>query len=76
MVLGDMMSQPTRAVVWLLKLTNQEFQFKRVNLAKGEHRGGAFRETISKLPQIPAIIVHDGFTLVERFVNTMTAHHR
>jgi glutathione S-transferase len=36
-VYGDMMSQPSRAVLWFCLLNDLNHEFKLINVAKGEH---------------------------------------
>ncbi|CAM9136497.1 unnamed protein product, partial [Ectocarpus fasciculatus] len=62
-VYGHYVSQPSRNVLWLLKIHEQPFNFVKIDVLKGEARADAYK---SKFPTclIPAI-EDDGFCLAE-----------
>ncbi|XP_064889807.1 glutathione S-transferase theta-1 isoform X2 [Columba livia] len=59
----DLLSQPCRALYIFARSNNIPFEFKRVDLMKGQHRLEEFRK-VNLLMQVPAL--KDGsFTLAE-----------
>ncbi|EGC30870.1 hypothetical protein DICPUDRAFT_157335 [Dictyostelium purpureum] len=52
---GDPLSQPTRAVQWVLILNKIEYEFKLVSIIKGEQRGEEYAK-INPLQKLPAIV--------------------
>lgn len=67
-IYGDMLSQPTRAVLLLCKLTKIPYDFMPIHLSKGEHFKEEFKK-INPLSYVPAIKLVDSnkkeFTLSE-----------
>jgi glutathione S-transferase len=62
-VYGHYVSQPSRAVLWLLKIHNHPFEFKKVEPLAGDTRRDEFR---SKFPTgLAPAIDDDGFCLAE-----------
>ncbi|XP_076272573.1 glutathione S-transferase theta-1-like [Rhynchophorus ferrugineus] len=60
----DLMSQPSRALYVILKLTKIPFEPCPVALRKGEHRTDEFRDKFSRFQKVP--FIHDGdFKLAE-----------
>ncbi|NXR09956.1 GSTT1 transferase, partial [Semnornis frantzii] len=59
----DMLSQPCRAVYIFARANNIPFEFKRVDLLKGQHRTEEFQK-VNLLMTIPAL-KEDSFTLAE-----------
>eukprot|EP00761_Pharyngomonas_kirbyi_P014390 gb/GECH01014420.1/.p1 GENE.gb/GECH01014420.1/~~gb/GECH01014420.1/.p1 ORF type:complete len:238 (+),score=52.45 gb/GECH01014420.1/:1-714(+) len=53
-IYGDMMSQPTRAVVWLCNLAEIPYTFKTIRLAQQEHKTAEYRH-INPFSLVPAI---------------------
>eukprot|EP00897_Mesotaenium_endlicherianum_P001156 jgi/Mesen1/11040/ME000098S10426 len=62
-IYGDLMSQPTRAIVLFCKLINVEAEFRPVKLREGEHRTPEFK-ALSPLGKVP-VIDDSGFRLQE-----------
>jgi glutathione S-transferase len=55
-IYGDLLSQPVRAVVAFCKINKIPYEFKYVNISKGEHLTDEY-EKINKYKKIPAIIL-------------------
>ena len=55
-LLGNHISQPSRAIMWFLLLNNIPFDFKLIKLEKGEHRSETYK-TINPMQQIPALTI-------------------
>ncbi|PRP80155.1 hypothetical protein PROFUN_12238 [Planoprotostelium fungivorum] len=63
---GDMMSQPTRCIVWFCKLNKIPLKFENIQLSKGVQRTKEYK---AKMPlgKVP-LIEHNGFLLYERYL--------
>jgi len=63
-VKGHMISQPTRAVVWLLKLHGVTFKFDTIDIFAGEQKS---EKLLALNPNgvVPVIVESDGFALYE-----------
>jgi glutathione S-transferase len=62
-IYGDLMSQPTRAVIWFCKLNNLSHLFVPVSIAKLEHRAKEYL-AINPIGQVP-VIDDNGFVVRE-----------
>ncbi|XP_067640763.1 glutathione S-transferase theta-1 isoform X2 [Eurosta solidaginis] len=60
----DLMSQPSRALLIILKMSGVQFQDCPVALRKGEHLTEEFKQNINRFQRVPCII-DDGFKLAE-----------
>ncbi|XP_055379262.1 glutathione S-transferase theta-1 [Condylostylus longicornis] len=61
----DLMSQPSRALYILLKLSKTPYEDCKVALRKGEHLSDKYKNEVSRFPQVPCIVDKDGFKLSE-----------
>ncbi|XP_049310972.1 glutathione S-transferase theta-1 isoform X1 [Bactrocera dorsalis] len=60
----DLMSQPSRALYIIFKISNVQYQDCPVALRKGEHLTEEFKENINRFQRVPCII-DDGYKLAE-----------
>jgi len=63
-VQGHMISQPTRAVVWLLTIHKVKFNFEDINIFTGEHKSTKYVKT-NPNGLVPTLVESDGFVLHE-----------
>jgi glutathione S-transferase len=67
-VYGDMMSQPSRAVLWFCLLNDLNYEFKLINILKGEHLTDEYKR-INPHCKVPCIddngfIVYESHTIM------------
>ncbi|XP_004521710.1 glutathione S-transferase theta-1 isoform X2 [Ceratitis capitata] len=60
----DLMSQPSRALHIILKMSNVQFEDCPVALRKGEHMTEEFKQNVNRFQRVPCII-DDGLKLAE-----------
>jgi len=56
LIYGDYLSQPTRSVVAFCKINDISFEFKFINIAKGDHLTQEYSK-INELKKIPAVLI-------------------
>lgn len=62
----DLMSQPSRALFIILKLSKIPFEAREIALAKGEHLTKEYKETANRFGKVPCIVDgNDDFQLSE-----------
>lgn len=61
----DLLSQPSRAIYIILKLSKIPFEANEIALAKGEHLTEEYRKTANRFGKVPCIVDDDGFQLSE-----------
>lgn len=61
----DLLSQPSRALFIIFKLSKISFDAKEISLAKGDHLIEEYKRTANRFGKVPCIVDEDGFQLSE-----------
>jgi hypothetical protein len=66
-----MMSQPSRAVLWFCLLNDLNYEFKLINILKGEHLTDEYKR-INPHCKVPCID-DNGFIVYERYISVLSS---
>ena len=68
---GDYINADTRAILAVMKIAGQDFEFKQINSLKGEHESNKEFEAISPSRDIP-VITEGSYKIISGPVQYMT----